>query len=201
MKAAKKQVPFDSLRSLRASSPLHSASLRSGRDDKVWMRALVTARISRRAGRGSLLTQFIEFGQNFVAVLRGIYAVVDLCDLSIWIDDKGVTGGEFRYAQVGERSVDLGNFVVRVSQQFEIEPFFGAETLVGVDVVHANAQHYRVVLGILGGVGLEVMGLAGAARGLIFGVEVEHGPLAALIPPARARSETVLYENPSLRNV
>ena len=74
--------------------------------------------------------------------------------------------------------------MIRVCQKSEIETAFRAELFVGIHAVEAHAQDDCITLGILGLVHLELVGFAGSTRGLIFRVEIEHDPLAAIIAEA-----------------
>ncbi len=72
------------------------------------------------------------------------------------------------------------DFVVGVGQQMECESILGAELLVAVDRVNADAQDHGI-LGIeLRQRVLELVRLNGAAGGHVLGIEVEDHPLAAI---------------------
>ena len=78
--------------------------------------------------------------------------------------------------------------MVGIGQQFEVQAFLGAELLVRVHAVEAHAQHNRVFLGVLRLVHLKVVGFAGAAWGLIFGIEIKDDPLSTVVLQADGRA-------------
>jgi hypothetical protein len=78
--------------------------------------------------------------------------------------------------------------VVGVGQEFEVQALFGAEFFVRVDAVEAYAEDDRVVVRVFRLVDLEVVGFAGAAGGLILGIEIQDDPLAAIIVQANRRA-------------
>src|SRR5579863_496510 len=101
-----------------------------------------------------------------------------LDDLSAGVDKEGVAHGDGHLAEVAERAVLIDDLVRRVSEQAEGQAFLGAELLVAIGRVDADAEDDGVVGVILGLVALEVVRLDGAALGHVLGVEVEHDPLA-----------------------
>ena len=64
-----------------------------------------------------------------------------------------------------------------VGQQLERKSLFGAELLVAVRTIHADANDHRILLVVLRLVTLEVMRLNGTAAGPVFGVKIEDHPL------------------------
>jgi hypothetical protein len=101
-----------------------------------------------------------------------------LHDLALGIDEKGVAVGDGHGAVVTERAVLIHHLVLRVGEQAEGQPFLGAELLVAVGRVDADADDDRVLGLELRKVALEVMRLDRAALGHVLGIEVEHDPLA-----------------------
>ena len=71
--------------------------------------------------------------------------------------------------------------MVRIREQFEVQSFLGAELLMGVRRIDADAENHGVFLLVLRQVALEIVGFFRAAAGEILGVEVQHHPLAAII--------------------
>jgi hypothetical protein len=132
--------------------------------------------------------ELIQFCQDFRAVLRGIDAGVHLRNFAVGIDQEAVARGELGDSKICERSVGVRHFVVGVGEEFEVESFFGAELFVGVDGVEAHAQNYGVAVGVLRLVHLKLVGFAGSTWGLVFGVEVEHHPFAAVVLQTNGRS-------------
>src|SRR5271157_2146469 len=131
--------------------------------------------LSRLAG---LLLQLCESSENFFTVLVGIHIGIDFGDLALGIDDEGVTGSELDQAEICERAVLLGDLVVGVRKQLEVQALLGAELLVRVDAVNADAQYHGVPVLILLLVALEVVRFNGAAAGHVFGIEVKDQPFA-----------------------
>ena len=68
-----------------------------------------------------------------------------------------------------------------VSQQGEVELVFGHEFGVALNVVCAHAQHHRVNAFNSGQIVAEAARLCCAARGVVFGVKVQHDALAAIL--------------------
>jgi hypothetical protein len=79
------------------------------------------------------------------------------------VDEESVAVGNRPCSKVAQRAVRIHDFVFRVGEQAEGEPFFGAELLVAVRGVDAHA-HNDGMIGIeFGLIALEVMGFEGAA--------------------------------------
>src|SRR3972149_1573878 len=74
-------------------------------------------------------------------------------------------------------AVGFGHSVVRVGQQDERQIVLLRELRVRGRTVGAEADDYRVPLGVGGVVVAEAARLRGAARGVVFGIEVEDDPL------------------------
>ncbi len=87
-----------------------------------------------------------------------------------------------------QRAVLVHHLVIRIRQQVEGQAVLGAELLVAVGRVHAHAQNHGVLGLELGQIVLEVVGLDGAARGHVLGIEVEHHPLAVVAASAKSAS-------------
>ena len=90
-------------------------------------------------------------------------------------------GGKSHQPEIVQRTVGVADFVLAVGQQLEVQTFLRAELFVGIDAIHAHAQHDRVSLRILRLIHLELVGFARSTGRLIFGIEVKHHPLAAVI--------------------
>lgn len=75
---------------------------------------------------------------------------VGLFYYSIGVDQERVAGGKLFNAEVYDRAILLGDFVVGVGEELEVETFFGAELLVGIGGVDADAQDYCTLILILG---------------------------------------------------
>jgi len=115
----------------------------------------------------------------------GIDLLPDLDDLAGGGDEEGVAGGKLHVSVGHERdTVGVDDLVVGVSEELEAEGVLRAPCFVAFDGVEADAEDYRVQSVILGHVALEVVGLDGAALGLVLGVEVEDDPLALVVGEA-----------------
>src|ERR1041384_1698338 len=136
--------------------------------------------------RRARLLQLVQLRQHFPAMLRRIHAGKNLRNFSRRINQERVPRRKLHHAQVCERSIGRADFVVRIGQQLEIEAFLGAERLMRLDAVEAHSHHHGVVLGVLGLVHLELVGFARSTRSLIFRIEIEDDPLAAVVFQAHA---------------
>ena len=79
---------------------------------------------------------------------------------------------KFGYAEIDQRIVAGGKFVMRVGEQLEAETFGGAELLMSPFVLHADAEDDRVFLLVKCDVLLEIARFLGAAAGEILGIEI-----------------------------
>ena len=111
----------------------------------------------------------------------GIDAGVDLGDLAVGIDQESIPGGEFCDSEISQRYIGGSDFVIGIRQQFEIETFLGTELFVGIDAIEAHAQNDRIALGVFSLIDLEIVGFAGATGRLVFRIEVQHHPFAAVV--------------------
>ena len=123
----------------------------------------------------------IQLRQDFGTGGVWVHAGVDLGDFSSWIDKEGVAGSEFGDGEVGEGSVGAGDFALGVGEEFEIQSLLRAEVFMRVDSVQAHAQYNGIVLCILRLVHLELVGFAGSTWCLIFRIEIEDNPVAAIV--------------------
>src|SRR5262249_56434836 len=104
-----------------------------------------------------------------------------LRELALRADEVRVARRELGALVLHDRGVlgrDLG---FRIRQKLEGEAFLGAEVLVRLRGVDADAEDDRVQLRVLLGVALEVVRLERAAAGEVLRVEVEHDPFAAVV--------------------
>src|ERR1700730_15889397 len=76
-------------------------------------------------------------------------------------------------------AVGVGDPVAGIGEEREVEAVLVAELAVAGDVVGRNAEHGGAVGGQLGLAVTEGAGLAGASRGVVLRVEVQHDRLAA----------------------
>ena len=68
----------------------------------------------------SLLLELVERGEDFLAVMGGIYCGVGFGNFAGGVDEEGVTGGELYHSEVRQRTVGLAHLAVAVGQQFEV---------------------------------------------------------------------------------
>lgn len=61
--------------------------------------------------------------------------------------------------------------MIGVSKQFEVQPFLGAELLVGIGAIQADPNHHRTFLLVLCLVALEIVCLQGASTRKVLGVK------------------------------
>ncbi len=126
-----------------------------------------------------------DFSQDVGAVDVGINLLPDLDDLAGGRDEEGVAGRVFHVSVGHERdTVGVDDLVVGVGEELEAEGVFRAPCLVAFNGIEADAEDYRVQGVVLGHVALEVVGLDGAALGLVLRVEVEDDPLALVVGEA-----------------
>jgi len=120
-----------------------------------------------------------DFGEDVSAVDAGIDLLPDLDDLTVGRDEEGVAGGELHVAMGHDRNtIGVDHFVIGVGEHLEVEGVFRAPGFVAFDSVEADAENDGVESVVLIEVALEVMGLDGAALGLVLGIEIENDPLA-----------------------
>ena len=117
-------------------------------------------------------------------MLLRFYVEIDFAHDAVWIDQKRVARGDLGDAEIHHRVIECGNFLLGVREQLEVQPFLGAELLVGIFVLHADANDYGVLLLVLRQVALEVVGFHRAPARKILRVEIEHHPLALEIVQA-----------------
>ena len=78
--------------------------------------------------------------------------------------------------------------MIGVSQEFEIQTFFGAKLFVRIYAVETHAENHGVALGIFWLIHLKIMSFAGAARSLVLGIKIQNDPFATVILEADRRS-------------
>ncbi len=99
-------------------------------------------------------------------------------DFPFRIDDEGVARGKLYSLVLHHRAILLRNLRVGIRQQFEVETFLSAETLVRLSSVYTHAEYYGLCMIVFVQVALEIMSLERAATSEVFGVEIEHHPMA-----------------------
>jgi len=97
------------------------------------------------------------------------------------IDEKGVPGGEFGDGQIDDRAILRRNRRLSVGEQLEVQTFLGAELLVRLFILRADAEDHGVFCFELGEVALEAVGFDGAAGREVLGIEIEDHPFAAIV--------------------
>jgi hypothetical protein len=106
--------------------------------------------------------------------------------VALRVHQKCVAGRDFKTQQVRERTVLPRDCFFRIGKQLERETLLRTELPVTVGGIHAHADDYGVMLVVLRDGSLEVVRFKRAATGAVFGVEVEHHPLAPEIMQADA---------------
>jgi hypothetical protein len=126
-----------------------------------------------------------DLGQDVGAVDVGIDLLPDLDDLAGGRDEEGLALCELHVSVGHERdTVGIDDLVIGIGEKFEAEGVLGAPCLVTLDGVEADAEDDGVQGVVLGHVTLEVVGLDGAACGLVLRVEVKDDPLALVVAEA-----------------
>ena len=125
--------------------------------------------------------ELIQGGEDFGAVAQWIHTGKDPRNLSLGIDQECISGREFHQSEIIQRSIGLGDFVLGVGEQLEVQALFCAERFVRIDAVEADSQNNGIALDVLRLIHLELVGFAGSTGSLIFRIEVEDDPLAAIV--------------------
>ena len=105
----------------------------------------------------------------------GLHAGVNLTNDTLWIDDKGIAGSH--HTVPGERTVFGDDLLIGVGQQLEGQALLGAELLMRIGGVGADAQDGGLFGLILSQVALEIVGFDGAALSHVLRVEIQDHPL------------------------
>ena len=115
----------------------------------------------------------------------GLDLVVDLDQFALFIDDKGRTAdphiGFAHELALAPGTVLLAQLGLGIRQQIDLEPVFGDEFLVLRDCVLANAEDDGIDGGKIIDQRGKLVGLDGAARRVILGIEVKYDVLFAEI--------------------
>src|SRR5215470_17251828 len=117
-------------------------------------------------------------------MLCGVHLQIDFSDDARGINEKGVARRKLGYAEIHQRIVAPGKFVMGVGEQLEMKAFGGTKLLMRLLILHADAENHRISLFIKSNVALEITRFLGAAAGEIFGIEIENDPLTAEIMKA-----------------
>jgi hypothetical protein len=126
-----------------------------------------------------------DFSQNFFAVVGDLDIGPELDDLAVGGDEEGLAASELDWTHALDGDAILvDDLVFRVREELEGQALLCAEALVAVRGVEADAQHGGVECGVFVEVTLKVVGLDGAAGGLVLGVEVENDPFAFVVGEA-----------------
>src|SRR5580700_2909063 len=130
------------------------------------------------------LLQFVQRGQNVVAVRFHIHCGPHFPDDAVRIDQVGMPGRKLRHSQIHHRVILSRDFLIRVRQKLEGQALFCAKLLVRLLILHAHAENHGVLRLILGQVALEIVGFDRAPGGHILRIKIEHHPLALEIMQA-----------------
>jgi len=117
-------------------------------------------------------------------MLRRLHIEIDLADDAVWIDKKRVACGDLDDSEIHHRVIERRNFLLGIGEKLETQSFLGAELLVGILVLHADANDYSMFLLVLRQVALEVVGFHRASAREILGIEIQHHPLTLEIVQA-----------------
>src|ERR1700687_4447019 len=124
-----------------------------------------------------------EGGEHLGVVAVDVDPLPDLAHLAGAVDEEGRALDAHRLLAVevllAPGAIGLGDLVVGIGEQREVEAELVAEHAVAGDVVGRDAEHGGAVGGQLGPAVAEGASLAGASRGVVFRVEVQHNRLAA----------------------
>src|ERR1019366_1343191 len=110
-------------------------------------------------------------------------AVFDACNIPVMVDLRHLKGRDVFEEDpfVALRDAEgLEERSIRVGQELDRQRELGAEVLVGRDVVGADAGDVNLALLELGLGRREGLALDGAARRVVFRVDVDHEPLAGV---------------------
>ncbi len=103
------------------------------------------------------------------------------------IHDKGLASCQFHHAQHPvQYAIVARDLLLAVRQQGERQSMLGCEFLVGVHVIHADAENHGTGLAEREDVVAELAGFGGAAGCAVLRIEVEHDPFAAIVGKAHA---------------
>ena len=76
---------------------------------------------------------------------------------AVRINHERVARRELGDAKVHHRVIQRGDFRLGVREQLEVQPFLGAELLVRVFVLHADAEDYCALLFVLCQIALKIV--------------------------------------------
>ena len=129
------------------------------------------------------LLHLLQCGQRrkkFFAVLGRIHLDVFLHDHALRIDDEGVARSDCVSVHCLNRPIQIDDLLVGIGQELEAQPFLGAELLMRVDRIHADAEDGGVGLFILREIALEVLPLdPPAVKERAYVILFEEAPPAA----------------------
>src|SRR5215216_2785525 len=137
---------------------------------------------ARRAPRDAALDLGAERLKDLGGVAVGLDVVPGPLDTALFVDQKG--GAQHPNAGLAipgllpPGAVGVHDLVVGVGQQWELEAVLVAEALVALGVVAGDADDRHAGGLEVGQVVVELARFAGAARGIVGGIEVEDDPLA-----------------------
>ncbi len=118
----------------------------------------------------------MESVQDLLRMLGWLYRLECLENLPMFVDEKRDPAG--RRSFLVEDTVGLANSLLRVREQWERQMEFLRELLVGRGAVHADPKDLGSLIADLLVLVSEATSLDGAARSIVFGVEVEDEFLA-----------------------
>jgi len=128
--------------------------------------------------------ELTQRAQDFAAVRRGRDAPPHALNPAFRTYQKRVSRGQLETEQGSQRVVLPRNLLFCIRQKLKSEALFGAELPMAARGIHAHANDDRMELFVPGDIALEVVRLYCAARRAVFGIEVQHYPLASEIVQA-----------------
>ncbi len=122
---------------------------------------------------------------------RGIHREIGLGQLAGGVDEEGIALGHLDHHPVRQGTVAISHRTRGIRQQRKGQLVFLGEGLVRQAVIHAHAHHLRTQRRELRQIVAEGAGLAGAARRIVLGIEVQHHPLPAPVGELAHRAHLV----------
>jgi len=133
--------------------------------------------IIQEAARLFALLQIRQRRQHFLAVRIRFHLRINLPDHALGIDQERIARRHHPVRR--QRTVVADHFFTRVGQELERQAFLGAELLVRIDIIGADAYDGGFLRRVLIQIALEVVGFDGAALRHVFRIKVEDHPLTA----------------------
>ena len=140
--------------------------------------------------------QLSQSREHFLAVRGRLYTLESFGNPSIRIDDEGIAQRNWLPLVLAKRTIEFRDFVFGICQQFKIQPFLGAEFLVGICSIHADPDDDGTQLFIPGEVALEIVRFQGTAGREV--CNLQTGLQSALAPNILFPATVVMIPNDPL---